>query len=293
MGKAVTREKRYPLRTLLFKAVARDPNPDELTEDYYRGDWWSEHMTGDERFFARVPALEFEGRSVLDYGCGAGHTSVLLAQRGARRVLGVDINGVELARKVTDERFPELAGRVEFRQITGAEDIGDERFDVVVSKGTMEHVAEPERYIQDMASLLAPDGDLVIGFGWPWKSPWGGHIQIMTVMPWAHLLFPEPLIMRERRRYRPDERPTRYEEFVGGLNRMTVGRFRAIMEASGLEATYFATNRNDRLPAKVLAACSRVPGLGEYFTFSVHSVWRKTGASNGRPAQSAGAPRQT
>jgi hypothetical protein len=55
---------------------------------------------------------------------------------------------------------------------------------------------------------------------------------------------------------------------------MTLGRFRRIMAASGLEPTYFAVNRNDRPIAKALDALGRIPGLKEYFAFSVHSVWR-------------------
>jgi hypothetical protein len=47
------------------------------------------------------------------------------------------------------------------------------------------------------------------------------------------------------------------------------------MTRSGLEQTYFEVNRNERPVAKVLDAFSRVPGLREYFAFSVHSMWRR------------------
>jgi len=35
----------------------------------------------------------------------------------------------------------------------------------------------------DMTRLLAPGGELVIGFGGLWKSPYGGHVQFMTKLP--------------------------------------------------------------------------------------------------------------
>ena len=271
----------YPIRSRLFHAVCMDPDPDEFADERLEGEWWRDHTAADERFFARMPAeLSFEGRSVLDYGCGAGHTCVLMARRGARRVLGVDVQGVSFAQKQIQTHYPELADRIELRQIESADDIGDERFDVVLSKNTFEHVIDPDRYVEDMTRLLAPGGDLAIGFGGLWKSPYGGHVHFMTKFPWAHLLFPEEVIMRERKRFRPDEDPTCFEEIRGGLNRMTLGRFRETMARTGLEPTYFAVNRNDRAIAKALDACTKIPGLREYFTFSVHTVWRQP---NGAP----------
>jgi len=43
----------------------------------------------------------------------------------------------------------------------------------------------------------------------------------MTPLPWAHLLFPESVIMNERKRFRPDENANKFEEVKGGLNKMT------------------------------------------------------------------------
>ncbi|MEA2412689.1 MAG: hypothetical protein QOC77_3250 [Thermoleophilaceae bacterium] len=269
-------EKRYPVRTRLFRAICKKPDPAELTVEFQTGDRWESNLAADERFLSRLPAdLSFEGKSVLDYGTGTGQTCIIAAKRGARRALGVDLQTVGVATKQLSERYPELAGRVEYRQIESAADLGDERFDLVLSKNTMEHVSDPEGYVAGMARLLAPGGQLVIGFSPLWKSPYGAHIHHMTRFPWAHLLFPEELVLRERRRYRPDEDPERYEDIKGGLNRMTLARFREVMGGSGLEQTYFEVNRNDRPVAKVLDAFSRLPGLREYFAFSVHSMWRR------------------
>jgi hypothetical protein len=140
-----------------------------------------------------------------------------------------------------------------------------------------------------MASHLAPDGELVIGFGGLWKSPYGGHLMHMTKVPWIHLMIPETVVLRERRRYRPDEDPARYEDVKGGLNRMTLEKFQTTMAASGLEQEYLAINRNDRPIAKALNALASVPGLKEYLTFSVHSVWRRPDrdAAAAQPARAA------
>jgi hypothetical protein len=97
----------------------------------------------------------------------------------------------------------------------------------------------------------------------------------MTKAPWAHLYIPEQVVLKERRRYRPDEDPSRYEDVKGGLNRMTLAKFRSTMERSGLEPEYFELNRNDRAIAKALNVLTKIPGLKEYFTFSVHTIWTR------------------
>jgi SAM-dependent methyltransferase len=235
-----------------------------------------------DRFFARLSDdLVLEGRSVIDYGCGDGAGAIWAARRGASRVLGVDVADVTFAREKAREHFPELADRVEFRQIADARDLDGERFDVVLSKNTFEHVGDPADYVASMRALVADDGDVVIGFSPLWKSPWGGHIDFMTRFPWAHLLFPEHVIMAERRRFRPDEDARRFEEIKGGLNRMTLGRFEAVMAASGLEPHHFDVNAAAKTRSRVrwallraMRALARIPGLREYFAFSVHGVWR-------------------
>ena len=116
--------------------------------------------------------------------------------------------------------------------------------------------------------MLAPGGELFIGFGPLWKSPTGGRIDFMTGMPWAHLLFPERVVMAERWRFRPDED-------YRGLNKMTLARFRSLMGATGLECRSFATNVSDNRVVKAMGAIARLPGMREYFTTSVYGVWRK------------------
>ncbi len=235
-----------------------------------------------DRFFARLPDdLAVRDKTVLDYGCGDGGGVVWAAKHGARRALGVDVARVDVAREKVAKHFPELADQCEFRQISAGDDLAGERFDVVLSKNTFEHVDDPGGYVQAMKAALADDGVLVIGFSPLWKSPLGGHIAFMTPMPWAHLIFPEDVIMAERRRFRPDEHAQRFEEIKGGLNRMTLARFEDVMRSSGLEPVHFEVNaaskastRTRQLALKTMKVAARLPAIREYFAFSVHSVWR-------------------
>lgn len=82
--------------------------------------------------------------------------------------------------------------------------------------------------------------------------------------------------MAERRRFRPEEDARRFEEIKGGLNKMTLRRFRQVMEATGFERRYFATNVSDNPGVKAMRVGSRLPGLREYLTANVYSIWAKS-----------------
>jgi SAM-dependent methyltransferase len=187
---------------------------------------------------------------------------------------------VDAADEKLERDYPHLRECVSFHQVEPDYPVAEERFDLVISKDTFEHVDDPRAYVAAMKEYLKPGGEIAIGFGPLWKSPWGGHIDFMTRAPWAHLIFPEQVILAERRRFRPDEDPSRFEEIRGGLNRMTLARFVDTMEGSGLVKRYFATNRSEGARSRWRSAFlgtmrmgARVPALREYCTMNVYSVW--------------------
>lgn len=97
-------------------------------------------------------------RDVLDAACGAGYGSADLA-RVARRVVGVDVDPatIEYARG----RYG--ADNVEFAVMDlAALDLPDGTFDVVCAFEAIEHVAEPERALAELARVLRPDGTFVL-----------------------------------------------------------------------------------------------------------------------------------
>ena len=182
---------------------------------------FSEASPTADRLLGRLaPHVELRGKTVLDLGCGSGSTAIALGQKGAARVLGVDIRPVELARGMLETEYAGLAGTVEFRQIAAdGSGLGDERFDVVVSKDAFEHVADPARHMRVIEDHVVDGGDVVIAFGPLWKSPWGSHLGFMTSVPWVHLVFPEEIMLAERLRFRPWEGEiSRLDDVPGGLD---------------------------------------------------------------------------
>jgi len=223
--------------------------------------------------------LQFEGKTVLDIGCGSGGLCVEAARRGAAEVIGVDAK-ILTSDEYLRERGADVADRVRYIETDGTLDVlAGRTFDLVLSKDAFEHYGDPESLFGSMLTHLAPGGSLAIGFGALWKGPTGGHIEFMTKLPWAHLIFPEPVIMQERRRFRPDEDAKTFGEIRGGLNKMTYARFRRIMDPSGLECVYFATNVSDNPVVKAMDLVSRIPPLREYFMHSIYTILRKPATS--------------
>ncbi len=241
-----------------------------------RGIEWYE--ASGQRFLERLGShADPRGKTILDAGCGSGELTAMLARDGAERVVGVDIHLPDGVRERLVERYGEEAmAKVELVQTDGSlDELGDERFDLVISKEAMEHYDDPEGFVAQVIEYVKPGGLFAIGFGPLWKAFDGAHMGFMTRVPWAHLIFPEDVIMAERRRFRPEEPATRFEDIQGGLNKMTLARFEAIMAGTGFEPVYVRRNAGDHPAVKVMDRIARIRPLREYFTNNVYGVWRR------------------
>jgi SAM-dependent methyltransferase len=173
---------------------------------------------------------EVTGRVVLDFGCGEGIEAIEIARRGARRVIGLDIREKVLQRARVAAERAEVADRCTFVSQT------TERADVLLSLDGFEHYADPEEALRVMRGLVEPHGRVFISFGPPWLHPMGGHI--FSVIPWAHLIFTEKVLLRWRAHFKSDG-AARFCEVEGGLNQMTIRRFRELLRASDFELESF------------------------------------------------------
>lgn len=201
---------------------------------------------------------------VLDFGCGTGHQAVALAEIGAAEVVGVDINSEWRRRASALAAQRGIADRVRFVGRINAEDAGG--FDFVFSQNSMEHFPNPDQALREMANALAPNGRLLVTFGPPWYAPYGAHMHYFTKIPWVHLIFPERVIMRVRSRYKADG-ARNYVDIEGGLNKMSLKKFKRLLQGSGLRVERFATE-----PVKGQQWLARLPALSELFTNHVTAV---------------------
>lgn len=174
-----------------------------------------------EEFFAKIA-----GKTVIDFGCGEGSEAVEMAQRGAKRVIGIDIR--EEVLQVARERAAKagVGDACEFATSTST------LADIVVSVDAFEHFGDPGAILQIMDTLLSPSGEVLVSFGPTWYHPLGGHL--FSVFPWAHLVFSEAALIRWRSTFKSDG-ATRFGEVAGGLNQMSIAKFKELIANSPLE----------------------------------------------------------
>ena len=125
--------------------LARYTNPSENTAYHLE---YSYSLLGDVR-----------GKSVLDYGCGAGENSLLLAARGAC-VTGIDISPdlVEVARR----RLEINHLSAELRVVSGYETgLPDSSMDVIFCIGILHHL-NLEQARREVLRVVKPGGFIIV-----------------------------------------------------------------------------------------------------------------------------------
>ena len=103
--------------------------------------------------------LPFEGLRILDIGCGGG----LLCEPMAR--LGANVVGADAAQRnisVAQVHAEQMGLTIDYRHIT-AEALSEakEQFDVILNMEVIEHVADPQAFLNACKNLLKPDGLMI------------------------------------------------------------------------------------------------------------------------------------
>ncbi len=109
--------------------------------------------------FAQLP----KDLCVLDVGTGIGQMALLLAEEGAREVVGIDISPVmlEAAELLRLQSRSANVRRVSFRLAPAhALPFRDERFDAVIGRLLLHHSHKPQIILTEMARLLKHNGIL-------------------------------------------------------------------------------------------------------------------------------------
>ena len=144
--------------------MARPRNDLEMYERY-GARWWAGDTAWLRTLHAMVPArLRFfdplvgswQDRTVLDLGCGGGFMAEAMAAQGAV-VTGLDPAKAAL---VAARRHAAEQG-LSIRYVEGVGEalpFADAGFDVVVSCDALEHVADLERVLDEVARVLRPGG---------------------------------------------------------------------------------------------------------------------------------------
>ena len=214
----------------------RDTTPGRMDGSAYRDRSKIETLLG-AGIFERL-----EGKTVLDFGCGMGSEVIELAERGARQVIGLDINPWALRGARENVARSSVADR-----ITITDDPSTvPPIDLIISLDSFEHFWDPGQVLEHMAALLPPGGRVLTAFGPTWYHPLGGHV--FSPFIWAHLVFDEATLCRWRNSTRATDHTMSYRETGGGPSLMSIRRFIQAVDVSPLDAV-----RIEAVPIRKLA----------------------------------------
>jgi len=127
-----------------------------------------------------IPAFadfaRWEGKKVLEIGCGIGTDTINFARHGAQ-VTAVDLTekSLEVARQRA--RVYGLEDRIRFIQANAerlSESVPVENYDLVYSFGVIHHTPHPERVIEEIRKFVGSGSTVkIMVYGrWSWKVLW-------------------------------------------------------------------------------------------------------------------------
>lgn len=142
-----------------FHDRVRDKALDPAERDYYWSNtkFYSVTRSSSAHYRAWL-AQHVRGKRVLDYACGDGGTAMLLAQLGAREVIGIDISPVSIENCRKTAQRQGVGDRCYF-EVMDAENTSfpDDTFDVVAVMGVLHHL-DVNVALPELARVCKPDG---------------------------------------------------------------------------------------------------------------------------------------
>jgi SAM-dependent methyltransferase len=197
------------------------------------------------------------GKDVLDFGCGDGELSIYLAQnKHPRRLVGVDLNATAIGRARAHLATSRLA-----------------------------HDSDVA-FLRDWHRALKPGGHCLIEW-FPYKGPWGPHMEALVPIPWAHVLFGEHAMLRtaeriyDHPRFQPRhwdlddngrKRPNKWRQWSsfdeqGYINKLDIPGFRRLAADAGFDVARLERRsfRGGALRRQLGTALMAIPVIGEHF----------------------------
>jgi len=272
----------------LSRKLMRPAEEREVSYEVYE-DWRSSSLSGS---WAAFSDSHVSGRDVLDFGCGDGPLSLFLAkEKRPRSIVGVDVSASAIERaKASLTKTPVIEGvNVDFVLCsTDRLPIPDQSFDTLLAFDCVEHVMSPGPVLHEWYRVLRPGGRCLVEW-YPFRGPWGPHMDGLIPIPWAHFVFGQRAMFRAAemiydlpefvpRHWDLDEhgnkppnpwRPSSSFREQGFINELDVRTFRRLALDAGFQVARLERHnfRGSRaLPLRMLGRMLiAMPIVGEYF----------------------------
>lgn len=108
---------------------------------------------------------EFEGKSVLDLGCGYGWHCLYASEQGAKKIIGVDIS--EKMLKVAREKAKEFSNITYLNQAIEDLHFQEQPFDVVISSLAFHYIKDFSSIVESISEWLKADGEFIFSVEHP------------------------------------------------------------------------------------------------------------------------------
>jgi len=281
-------------KRLILKRQTGDAgeNPATFDKNTYQK-WREDELT--QQFTDHFSPSEIIDMDVLDFGCGDGELSFLMAKLGAKSVIGVELASERYSaavKKLETKHFP-VQPHFILASDTIKLELTDNSMDVILCFDVLEHVMEYDLIIREWYRVLRPGGKILIWWV-PWWHPYGPHIESLIPIPWCHLFFSEKTLLNTCARIydMPEFKPRIWDIDANGkkkpnkwldmktlpeVNKLTMGDFERLAQLVGF-AIQRKTPRgfgSSRL-AKLTHIFLYLPILKEFFTSSVTYCLQKS-----------------
>jgi SAM-dependent methyltransferase len=142
---------------------------------------WSREVT-DRKYFVEphIPLFaefkKWEGKSVLEIGCGIGTDTIEFAKAGAK-VTAVDLSSESIKWARRRAVLNRVEDKIQFYQADAEfldQTVPIGSYDLIYSFGVIHHTPHPERVIKCLRRYLKPGGELriMVYNKWSWKVLW-------------------------------------------------------------------------------------------------------------------------
>jgi ubiquinone/menaquinone biosynthesis C-methylase UbiE len=227
-----------------------------FTESGY-SEWRDEELK--KQFLGHFHFKDIQAKDILDFGCGKGELSFLVASMGASSVVGVDLDAGQIS--AAQERLSNVGGTTTGLRFLRAKEstiipLPSESVDVILCFDVLEHVMHVQPILHEWYRVLRLGGQVLIWWV-PWLNPVGHHVESLIPIPWAHVFFSESALINtaakvyDSPKFKPrvwdidpqtGQRKTnkwRALQELPGVNRLTIREFERLLSGTSFQVTQF------------------------------------------------------